>query len=115
MHWQIKVEKARKEDTEDLHKRLDRLLKNQQEIMGVLVKDNQNISVVMATLMRLLEKKKGDPEELNFYKVSVQNLQRVSGKQVELHPWTITALEVEFGEMIGAGGLYVPSLCLYSN
>ena len=112
IHWQTKIEQARKEDKEAIHNVLDRLLTNQQQIMGALVQDQLNIGVVMVTLQRLLEKRQGDHKELEFFQVSVQNLQRVSGKHVDIQPWTVTALEVEFGECIGAGGLYViyPSL-----
>ena len=113
IHWQTKIEQARKEDKEALHHILDRLLKNQQQIMSALVQDQLNISVVMVTLQRLLEKRQGDQKELQFFQVSVQNLQRVSGKHVEIQPWTVTALEVEFKETIGAGGLYVIYLSLH--
>ncbi len=107
IHWQTKIEQARKDDKEALHDTLDQLLKNQQRIMGALVQDQHNIGVVMVTLQRLLEKRQGDQKELKFFEVSVQNLQGVSGKHVDIQPWTITALEVEFEERIGGGGLYV--------
>jgi hypothetical protein len=47
----------------------------------------------------------GDGHEHQFYKYSLQYLSTLSGRHVELHDWTVTAYDVEFGTEIGSGGL----------
>lgn len=60
---------------------------------------------MMATLQRRVAERKGDQEEIRFLKHSLRYLSSVSGQEVEVHPWTITTYDVEFGPLIGVGGL----------
>lgn len=60
---------------------------------------------MMATIKRRMDEKKGGREELTFYSQSFRYLLTASGQQVDIKPWTISPFDVEFGEIIGGGGL----------
>ena len=60
---------------------------------------------MIATLQRCVNERRGDQEELRFLTHSLQYLKTASGQHVDLKPWTITSFDVEFGSLIGVGGL----------
>ena len=60
---------------------------------------------MMVTFKRRIDEKNGGKEELSFYRQSFRYLLTASGQQVDIKPWTISPFDVEFGEIIGAGGL----------
>ena len=60
---------------------------------------------MMATFKRRIDEKKGEKEELSFYMQSFRYLLTASGHQVDIKPWTISSFDVEFGDVIGGGGL----------
>ena len=62
---------------------------------------------MMASLQRLLQQLTLDDKERQFYSRSLEYLLTYSGRPVQLEPWMITSYEVEFGEKIGSGGLFV--------
>ena len=61
----------------------------------------------MTTFKRRIDDKKADKEELAFFSQSFRYLMTASGQQVDIDikPWTISSFEVEFKDVIGAGGL----------
>jgi hypothetical protein len=60
---------------------------------------------MMVTFKRRIDENKGGQEELAFFKRGLRYLLTTSGQPVELKPWTISRYDVEFGEVLGAGGL----------
>jgi hypothetical protein len=61
----------------------------------------------MALLQKLLNQRSIGDRERQFYSHSLQYLSTQSGRQVQLESWMITSHEVERGEAVGSGGLYV--------
>lgn len=122
MHdWQAKNDAARKEDQRQLVARLDGL-KHNVHVMdelrayssAFLVKRNpkrhteinqENITAMMVSLMRQMEISARNGPEFNFYSRTLLQLSAISGRQVEVKDWMVTAYDVEFVEKIGFGGL----------
>jgi hypothetical protein len=71
-----------------------------------------NIMAMMVSLQRRLDHRSDDNRERQFFSHTLEYLTTASGRQVEMENWMITPYEVEFGPLIGSGGLYVVcSLC----
>lgn len=60
---------------------------------------------IIATFKRRLDENKGEQEELMFFKQGLRYLLAASGQQVDINPWTVSWFDVDFREIIGAGGL----------
>jgi hypothetical protein len=60
----------------------------------------------MVFLQRRLDNHSGDDRDLQFFSRTLRCLTTISGRQVEVKDWMITSYEVEFGRLIGSGGLY---------
>jgi hypothetical protein len=65
---------------------------------------------MMASLQIRLQTGFDGDRERQFYKHALTDLITSSGSQVEIEDWTITSDQVEFGQEIGSGGLYVFAL-----
>ena len=61
----------------------------------------------MVSLKRRLDHHSDGAQERHFFSHTLRYLTTVSGRQVEIKHWMITSYEVEFGPLIGSGGLYV--------
>ncbi|KAF8956482.1 kinase-like domain-containing protein [Flammula alnicola] len=105
--WQAKNDEARMIDQKRLHAHLHELEANQRLLIDALSVVQNSPMAMMATLRRRLEERRGDQEELRFMIHSLRYLMTMSGQQVDIKPWTITSFDVEFGPLIGAGGLWV--------
>ena len=68
---------------------------------------------VLAAIKKRLNVRLGGERERTFLERSMQYLSTASGCQVQVEDWMITSYEVEFGQQIGAGGLYVAPLLWY--
>jgi hypothetical protein len=66
-----------------------------------------NIMAMMVSLQRRLDHRSDDNRERQFFSHTLEYLTTASGRQVEMENWMITPYEVEFGPLIGSGGLYV--------
>jgi hypothetical protein len=66
-----------------------------------------NMMAMMVSLQRRLDHPADGDQEREFFSHTLQYLTTTSGRQVEMHNWMITPYEVEFGPLIGDGGLYV--------
>jgi hypothetical protein len=66
-----------------------------------------NMMAMMVSLQRRLDHPADGDREREFFSHTLQYLTTTSGRQVEMHNWMITPYEVEFGSLIGDGGLYV--------
>jgi hypothetical protein len=60
---------------------------------------------IMASLQRHLQRHSLDQRERQFYSSSLRYISVSSGTHAELESWTITSYDVEFGPIIGSGGL----------
>ena len=62
---------------------------------------------MMTTFKKRIDDNKADQEVLAFFLQSFRYLMTASGRQVDIDikPWTISSFEVEFRDVIGAGGL----------
>lgn len=60
---------------------------------------------IMASLQRHLQQQSLDRRERQFYMSSLRRISMTSGRHYELESWTITSYDVEFGPIIGSGGL----------
>jgi hypothetical protein len=65
----------------------------------------ENVMAIMCSLKRLSERYSDDTRESVFISNSIRTLTTWSGDQVTIEKWTITSFEVDFGPMIGFGGL----------
>lgn len=59
---------------------------------------------IMASLQRHLQESL-DTRERQFYTSSLRQISVSSGSYADLESWTITSYDVEFGPIIGSGGL----------
>jgi hypothetical protein len=66
-----------------------------------------NMMAIQAMLQKQLTDRSATSPEQRFYQQSLQLISNLSGMQVELDTWTVTAFEVDMGPEIGSGGLYV--------
>lgn len=64
-----------------------------------------NFMAIMALLQRQLQQQSLSKREHQFYLSNLHRISMASGSQPELDSWMITSYEVEFGSMIGSGGL----------
>ena len=72
---------------------------------------HSSVMAMMISLQRSLDNKLiPDKREEQFIKHSLNYLVSTSQQQAHIDSWTITSFEVEFGELIGSGGLSVNSL-----
>jgi hypothetical protein len=62
---------------------------------------------VMVSLKRRLDHHSDGDHERQFFSHTLRYLTTASGRQVEVEHWMITSYEVEFGPLIGSGGLCV--------
>jgi len=62
---------------------------------------------ILTSLRKQSNKRSTGDRERQFYLQSLSYLSTTTGVQVELESWTITCFEVDFGPIIGSGGLYV--------
>lgn len=62
---------------------------------------------ILASLKKRSNERSTGDRERQFYLHSLEYLSMTSGILVELDSWTITRFDVDFGPIIGAGGLYV--------
>jgi hypothetical protein len=131
--WQSKNNEARTADQRFLEERLGDLERNQNNLMNALgtsapsmsfpcderffqtdVQEN-NMMAIQASLQKQLTDGSATNREQQFYRQSLRHLSILSGIQVELYTWTITAFEVDMGPEIGLGGLYVIQSYFYSR
>jgi hypothetical protein len=70
---------------------------------------------IQASLQKLLTDRSATNQEHQFYQESLRHISNLSGIQVELNTWTITAFEVDMGPEIGSGGLYVVRSYLFKD
>jgi hypothetical protein len=123
--WQSKNDEARATDQRLLMERFGDLERNQNNLMNTLsmyapmmsfpcderffltdVQQN-NVMAIQALLQKQLTDRSVPSREQQFYQQSLRHISNLSGIQVELNAWTITAFEVDMGPEIGSGGLYV--------
>lgn len=64
----------------------------------------------MASLQRHLQQQSLDDRERQFYQSSLHHISILSGSHVELKGWMVTSYDVDFGSLIGSGGLWVCGL-----
>ena len=64
------------------------------------------MAMVVSLEHRLREGSDEDVER-RFFMHTLRYLTTSSGRQVEMEDWMVTSYEVEFGQEIGSGGLYV--------
>jgi hypothetical protein len=62
---------------------------------------------VMVSLEHRLRAGSDEDVERRFFMHTLRYLTTSSGRQVEMEDWMVTSYEVEFGQEIGSGGLYV--------
>jgi hypothetical protein len=62
---------------------------------------------MMVSLQRRLQTGSDEDRERQFFTCALEHLTTASGRHVEIEEWMITSYEVEFGDEIGSGGLYV--------
>lgn len=60
---------------------------------------------MMVSLQKRLSNRRDPDRERQFFSHSLHYLTAVSGCDVQVEDWMITAYEVDFGREIGAGGL----------
>jgi hypothetical protein len=65
------------------------------------------MEAMMASLQKLIDQKAGDNPEVRFMTHINHYLATASGSPTSLDSWTITALDIEMGRVIGSGGLCV--------
>jgi len=65
------------------------------------------MTAILTSLKKQSNKPSTGDRERQFYLDSLSYLSMITGVQVELDSWTITCFEVDFGPIIGSGGLYV--------
>jgi hypothetical protein len=70
---------------------------------------------MMVSLEHRLREGSDEDVEHRFFTHTLQYLATSSGHQVEIEDWMVTSYEVEFGQVIGSGGLYVFSIISYSS
>ena len=68
-----------------------------------------SVMAIIVSLKRRLDTRSDGDRELQFFSHVLRYLTTSTGQQVELQRWMITSYEVEFGRMIGAGGLCAPT------
>jgi hypothetical protein len=64
-----------------------------------------NVMAIMCSLQKLSNRREESDPEVRFISNSLRILTTWSGRQVSVEEWTITPFEVEFGHIIGLGGL----------
>ncbi|KAF9530207.1 kinase-like domain-containing protein [Crepidotus variabilis] len=104
LQWQANHDQAREDDRQALNETLRRLEANTVKLDEVLLGEQKSPRAVMATLQKMIEKENDNPREVEFFKKSLTYLRTTSGQVVDMQPWTVTSVEVEFGELIGIGG-----------
>ena len=62
---------------------------------------------MMVSLEHRLRAGSDEDVERRFFMHTLRYLTTSSGRQVEMEDWMVTSYEVEFGQEIGSGGLYV--------
>jgi hypothetical protein len=122
-NWHAQDNSARAADQDELVSRLDDLERNQKKLVDTLdmwlVRVNEflaytanyadaqqsNFMAIMASLQRRLQHRSLHERERQFYSSSLQHISVMSGSHVELESWMITSYDVDFGQLIGSGGL----------
>ena len=123
--WQSQNYNARLADQKLLHDRLDDLEANVNKlsealstsaiglICKLLIMDAPNspdaqrseMKAMMVSLQRRLDQRLGGDRECQFLSHSLAYLYTASGYRVRVENWMITSFDVEFGPVIGEGGL----------
>jgi hypothetical protein len=123
--WQSQNYNARLADQKLLHDRLDDLEANVNKlsealstsaiglICKLLVMEAKNsadaqqseMKAMMVSLQRRLDQRLGGDRECQFISHSLTYLHTASGSHVRVENWMITSFDVEFGPVIGVGGL----------
>jgi hypothetical protein len=62
---------------------------------------------MIVVLQRKLNQQRMLVQERQFFSQSLTHLTTLSGRNVQVEDWMVTAYEVDFFEEIGSGGLYV--------
>lgn len=68
---------------------------------------------MMVSLQKHLAQGTGADRERQFLAHTLVSLSRISGRQIKAESWTVTSFDVEFGEELRCGGLYVTSCYAY--
>ena len=63
------------------------------------------MKAMMVSLQRRLDQRLGGDRECQFISHSLEYLYTASGSHVRTENWMITSFDVEFGPVIGEGGL----------
>jgi hypothetical protein len=123
--WQSQNYNARLADQKLLHDRLDDLDANQNKLSEALstsvialickslIMDTTNspdaqrseMKAMMVSLQKRLDQRLGGDRECQFISHSLEYLYTASGYHVRVENWMITSFDVEFGPVIGEGGL----------
>jgi hypothetical protein len=123
--WQSQNYNARLADQKLLHDRLDDLEANQNKlsealstsvislICKLLINEVTNsldvrrseMEAMMVSLQRRLDQRLGGDRECQFISHSIEYLYAACGYHVKVENWMITSFDVEFGQLIGEGGL----------
>jgi hypothetical protein len=123
--WQLQNHNARLADQKLLHDRLDDLEANQNKLSDalstsaigltckLLITEAKNppdaqrseMKAMMVSLQRRLDQRLGGDRECQFISHSIEYLYAASGYHVRVENWMITSFDVEFGPLIGEGGL----------
>jgi hypothetical protein len=123
--WQSQNYNARLADQQLLHDRLDDLEANQNKLSDalstfaislpckLLVMEAKNspdaqrseMKAMMVSLQRRLDQQLGGDRECQFISHSLAYLYTASGYRVRVENWMVTLFDVEFGPVIGEGGL----------
>ena len=75
----------------------------------------QNVMAMVVSLEHRLREGSDEDVERRFFMHTLRYLTTSSGRRVEMEDWMVTSYEVEFGQEIGSGGLYVFSTFPYSE
>lgn len=66
-----------------------------------------NVKAIIVALQKRLQTGLVEDRDRRFFTHAHQYLTARNGQQVEVEHWMITSYEVEYGQEIGSGGLYV--------
>jgi len=119
MDWQARNDRARIADQKALDDRLTELEGNLAETLGMSLLvtgltqfisrfsdiQHNNMMAMMVSLQHQLDNQPLNNRESRFFARSLQYLCTVSGSQVILEDWMVSAFDVDFGPKIGEGGL----------
>jgi hypothetical protein len=101
--WHARNDAARLADQDLLNNRFNKLEANHSELMETLDWNQANMIAMVASLQQRLDHIITGEREHSFISHSLRLLSTLSGRQVHLEKWTITAYDIEYVRKIGSG------------